>query len=97
MHPLGLLQCTIHFETGGELVYDTALLATGSVPKIPSIPGCDMAGVHVLRTLDDAAALVDAIGDAPVAILGSSFIGLEIDAMGRGLSRTDALKIIKDE
>ena len=68
---------TIHFETGGELVYDTALLATGSVPKIPSIPGCDMAGVHVLRTLDDAAALVDAIGDAPVAILGSSFIGLE--------------------
>jgi nitrite reductase/ring-hydroxylating ferredoxin subunit len=88
---------TIHFETGGELVYDTALLATGSVPKIPSIPGCDTAGVHVLRTLDDAAALVDAIGDAPVAILGSSFIGLETDAMGRGLSRTDALKIIKDE
>ncbi|MFM0212465.1 FAD-dependent oxidoreductase [Paraburkholderia sediminicola] len=69
---------TIHFETGGELVYDTALLATGSVPKIPSIPGCDLAGVHVLRTLDDAAELVDAIGkETQVAILGSSFIGLE--------------------
>jgi NAD(P)H-nitrite reductase large subunit/nitrite reductase/ring-hydroxylating ferredoxin subunit len=72
---------TIHFETGGELLYDTALLATGSVPKIPSIPGHDLGGVVVLRNLDDAAALVDAIGEeaqnAQVAILGSSFIGLE--------------------
>jgi NADPH-dependent 2,4-dienoyl-CoA reductase/sulfur reductase-like enzyme/nitrite reductase/ring-hydroxylating ferredoxin subunit len=72
---------TIHFETGGELTYDTALLATGSVPKLPAIPGVELGGVHVLRSLDDAAALVDAIGDdagqTQVAILGSSFIGLE--------------------
>jgi NADPH-dependent 2,4-dienoyl-CoA reductase/sulfur reductase-like enzyme/nitrite reductase/ring-hydroxylating ferredoxin subunit len=88
---------TIHFDTGGELSYDTALLASGSVPKIPAIPGHELGGVHVLRTLDDAAALVDALGEAvddahrdasgegtqnatqnaQVAILGSSFIGLE--------------------
>lgn len=72
---------TIHFETGGHLTYDTALLATGSVPKQPPIPGVELGGVHVLRSLDDAAALVDAIGDdagqTRVAILGSSFIGLE--------------------
>lgn len=71
----------IHLATGGELHYDTALLATGSVPKLPPIPGCQLGGVHVLRTLDDATVLVDALGDdAPqtsVAILGSSFIGLE--------------------
>ncbi|MFM0339707.1 FAD-dependent oxidoreductase [Paraburkholderia fungorum] len=69
---------TLHFETGGELAYDSALLATGSVPKIPPIPGHDLGGVHVLRTLDDAASLVESIGEtAQVAILGSSFIGLE--------------------
>jgi NADPH-dependent 2,4-dienoyl-CoA reductase/sulfur reductase-like enzyme/nitrite reductase/ring-hydroxylating ferredoxin subunit len=81
---------TIHFETGGTLIYDSALLATGSVPKIPDIPGCELSGVHVLRNLDDATALIDALGDndqqdqrdqqpepAQVAILGSSFIGLE--------------------
>lgn len=72
---------TIHFETGETLTYDTALLATGSVPKVPAIPGCELAGVHVLRNLDDAAALIDALGDdaqhVQVAILGSSFIGLE--------------------
>ncbi|MFM0038741.1 FAD-dependent oxidoreductase [Paraburkholderia strydomiana] len=71
----------IHFETGGSLAYDTALLATGSVPTLPAIPGCELGGVHVLRNLDDAAALIDALGDdaqpTQVAILGSSFIGLE--------------------
>ncbi|MGF6770860.1 NADPH-dependent 2,4-dienoyl-CoA reductase/sulfur reductase-like enzyme/nitrite reductase/ring-hydroxylating ferredoxin subunit [Paraburkholderia sp. GAS199] len=72
----------IHLETGAELHYDTALLASGSTPKTPPIAGCELGGVHVLRSLDDAASLVEAIGDsAPsatqVAILGSSFIGLE--------------------
>lgn len=72
---------TIHFETGGQLIYDTALLATGGVPQLPALPGIELGGVHVLRSLDDAAALADAIGDdagqTQVAILGSSFIGLE--------------------
>ncbi|HEX7933629.1 MAG TPA: FAD-dependent oxidoreductase [Paraburkholderia sp.] len=74
----------VHFETGGELRYETALVATGSVPKVPSIPGCELGGVHVLRHLDDAAAIVDALGEdvasAQIAILGSSFIGLETAA-----------------
>lgn len=81
---------TIHFAAGAAgsgpalepLRYDTALLATGSVPKVPDLPGCELGGVHVLRHLDDAAALIDALGDDPtqtrVAILGSSFIGLEV-------------------
>lgn len=72
---------TLHFETGGTLTYDTALLATGSVPKIPHLPGSELGGVHVLRNLADAAALVDGLGENPdqqqVVILGSSFIGLE--------------------
>jgi NAD(P)H-nitrite reductase large subunit len=75
---------TIHFESGAALTYDTALLATGSVPKLPHIPGVELGGVHVLRSLDDAAALVDAVGDdaseTQVVILGSSFIGLETAA-----------------
>jgi NADPH-dependent 2,4-dienoyl-CoA reductase/sulfur reductase-like enzyme len=51
------------------------------VPKVPAIPGCELGGVHVLRNLDDVVALIDALGDdarhAQVAIIGSSFIGLE--------------------
>ncbi|WCM24753.1 FAD-dependent oxidoreductase [Paraburkholderia bryophila] len=75
---------TIHFESGGELAYDTALLATGSTPRLPDIAGRELGGVHVLRTLDDAATLVDAFGDDPsqvrVAIIGGGFIGLETAA-----------------
>jgi NADPH-dependent 2,4-dienoyl-CoA reductase/sulfur reductase-like enzyme/nitrite reductase/ring-hydroxylating ferredoxin subunit len=83
---------TIHLESGGELTYDTALLASGSTPKVPRIPGCELGGVHVLRHLDHATAIVEALGDADaggpsenagsveVAILGSSFIGLETAA-----------------
>ncbi|WP_233805494.1 FAD-dependent oxidoreductase [Paraburkholderia sp. HP33-1] len=81
---------TIHFESGAggsdqslePLKYDTALLATGGVPKVPDIPGCDLGGVLVLRNLDDASALIDALGDdasqTRVAIIGSGFIGLEV-------------------
>ncbi|MCC8400350.1 FAD-dependent oxidoreductase [Paraburkholderia sp. MMS20-SJTN17] len=81
---------TIHFESGAggsgqsiePLKYDTALLATGGVPRVPDIPGCDLGGVLVLRHLDDASALVDALGDdasqTRVAIIGSGFIGLEV-------------------
>lgn len=93
---------TLHFASGGapaQLTYDTALLCSGSVPRLPAIPGVELGGVHVLRSLDDAAAIVDALaddggsegnednegserseGDTHVAILGSSFIGLETAA-----------------
>lgn len=77
---------TIHLESGGEFVYDTALLATGCVPSVPPIPGRELGGVFVLRHRDDAAQLNEALDEDAdssgkhakhVVILGASFIGLE--------------------
>jgi NADPH-dependent 2,4-dienoyl-CoA reductase/sulfur reductase-like enzyme/nitrite reductase/ring-hydroxylating ferredoxin subunit len=84
---------TIHLETGVELTYDNALLATGSAPKVPDIPGCELGGVHALRNLDDASALVKSLGEAAhVAILGSSFIGLEAaSALTQGGARVTVI------
>ena len=70
----------------GELPYDVAVIATGSANVRPPIPGMDLAGVHQLRTLDDADALRTAAASAGSAVVvGTGFIGCEIAATLRGL------------
>ncbi|HEX3350783.1 MAG TPA: FAD-dependent oxidoreductase [Acetobacteraceae bacterium] len=64
---------------GREIAFDAAVIATGGVPKSLDIPGADLPGVHVLRSQQDAAAiLADVRPGARAVILGSSFIGLEV-------------------
>jgi NADPH-dependent 2,4-dienoyl-CoA reductase/sulfur reductase-like enzyme len=75
---------------GTSLAYDRLVIATGARPRtLPlAIP---REGLHVLRTLDDARALVDDLrGAGRVAIVGGGFIGLEVAAScrARGLAVT---------
>ena len=44
-------------DDGREHRYDQLVLATGSRAAVPAIPGADLPGVFVYRTLDDVAAL----------------------------------------
>ena len=44
---------TVSLPDGSTVRYDKLLLATGSQPRRPPIPGADADGVHYLRTLDD--------------------------------------------
>src|SRR5262245_13600867 len=43
--------------TDATFGYDLLMYATGAAAFVPPIPGCDLAGVHVMRTLDDALAV----------------------------------------
>src|SRR4051812_16079051 len=43
--------------SGEELRYDRALLATGAEPRRLNLPGADLEGVHLLRSVDDSDAL----------------------------------------
>jgi NADPH-dependent 2,4-dienoyl-CoA reductase/sulfur reductase-like enzyme len=65
---------------GSQVSYDGLIIATGGlVRRLPNQP--DIAGVHVLRTLDDAAALRDELVEgARVVVIGAGFIGLEAAA-----------------
>lgn len=64
---------------GDRFAYDTLLLATGAEPI--RLPGFDHPRVHVLRSQADAEALIAALGQARIAaIIGASFIGLEVAA-----------------
>src|SRR5579864_2311983 len=46
--------------SGEEIGYGQLLIATGATPKILSIPGATLAGVHTLRTKADAGSLKQA-------------------------------------
>ena len=73
-------------EDGQELAYDRLLLATGAQPKVPALPGIELAGVHVLRDVDDSLALRRAMqAGARVALVGGGYIGLEVAAAARKL------------
>lgn len=76
---------TLSLPDGTTVGYDKLLLATGSASRRPPIPGSDAAGVHYLRTIDDAATLSAALNPgATLAIVGAGWIGMEVAAGGRG-------------
>ena len=65
------------FASGKTVSYDKLLLATGAAPVVPPIPGIDTVTYHVLRSLDDALGLREAIKSAKRAvILGAGLVGM---------------------
>ena len=71
---------------GHRLAFDRLLIATGSSPRRLTIPGNDLAGVHYLRTVEDADAIRDAaVGAHRVVVIGGGWIGAEVAASMRQL------------
>lgn len=82
---------TVGLADGTTLDWDGLVIATGAAPR--TLPGTEgLAGVHVLRTLDDCLALradLDA-GPRRVIVVGAGFVGAEVAATcrARGLAVT---------
>jgi nitrite reductase (NADH) large subunit len=76
---------TIETAAGGVFPYDALLLASGARAAVPQLTGGGLKGVFVLRTLDDALAILDHLRThARVAVLGGGLLGLEIARALRG-------------
>ena len=61
---------------GTTVEYDRLLIATGSRPVTPPIPGIDLYGVHSCWTMEDARAIMrQAKPGANVVLMGAGFIG----------------------
>ena len=72
---------------GAVYPYNGLVIATGAAPVHPWRDTAP-AGVHLLRTLDDARALRGALSTARrVAVIGAGFIGAEVAAAARRLGR----------
>ncbi|TQM02255.1 nitrite reductase large subunit NirB [Pseudonocardia kunmingensis] len=76
----------VRTASGRELHYDALVLATGSVPFVPPVPGRDLPGCFVYRTLDDLDAIMAAAERAVAApgpgrrsavVVGGGLLGLE--------------------
>ena len=70
----------VQVDDGSPIGFDTLLIASGSSPRRPQIPGADGRHVHNLWTLADALAVMQsASAKRPSAVLvGAGFIGLII-------------------
>ncbi len=70
---------TIETGSGDVFPYDALLLTSGARAAVPALTGSGLKGVFVLRTLDDALAILDHLRThADVAVLGGGLLGLEI-------------------
>lgn len=73
-------QRTVTTASGQVVHYDALVLATGSYPFVPPVPGHDAAGCHVYRTIEDLEAIR---ADAEVettrvgVVVGGGLLGLE--------------------
>ncbi|WP_233836709.1 NAD(P)/FAD-dependent oxidoreductase [Paraburkholderia sp. ZP32-5] len=69
----------LHLQSGREVQFDQMVIATGGVPRNGEIPGADLAGVHVLRSINDSVMIREALSKSRgIAIIGAGVIGMEV-------------------
>ncbi|MGH3371644.1 MAG: FAD-dependent oxidoreductase, partial [Nocardioidaceae bacterium] len=69
---------TVTLDSGERIGYDVLVLATGAAPFVPPVPGHDLDGCFVYRTIEDLEAIRDAAVTATRgAVIGGGLLGLE--------------------
>ena len=69
---------TVTLSDGEVLAYDALVLATGAAPFVPPVPGRELDGCFVYRTIEDLEAIRDASTTAARGVvIGGGLLGLE--------------------
>jgi 3-phenylpropionate/trans-cinnamate dioxygenase ferredoxin reductase subunit len=72
---------TAKLSSGDELSFGQAVLATGANVRRLRVDGCDLDGIHYLRTLGNSDAIRADTGEAEnVVLIGGSYIACEVAA-----------------
>ncbi len=76
----------VELASNERVPYDKLVLATGSKPISPPIPGRDLQCVNLFRSIDEVDAILNDLGSSNrVGIIGGGYIGLEVAASLRQL------------
>ena len=68
----------IRSQKGEKIPYDKVIIATGSYPFVPSVPGIKNRGVFVYRTINDLEMIIQyAKNSKKAAVIGGGLLGLE--------------------
>ncbi|MEU2787419.1 nitrite reductase large subunit NirB [Streptomyces sp. NPDC007100] len=77
---------TVTARSGLTLAYDTLVLATGSYPFVPPVPGKDSTGCFVYRTIEDLLAIEEYAKNCRTGtVVGGGLLGLEAAGALNGL------------
>ncbi len=71
---------SVTLDDGSDIAFDHLVLATGSDPFVPPIPGADLPGCFVYRTIEDLEAIREWSERAEVnagVVIGGGLLGLE--------------------
>ncbi|MER5459525.1 nitrite reductase large subunit NirB [Streptomyces sp. NPDC002668] len=80
---------TVTSRAGRTFAYDTLVLATGSYPFVPPVPGKDSEGCFVYRTIDDLLAIEEYAKNCTTGtVVGGGLLGLEAAGALKGLGLT---------
>src|SRR6476646_7997498 len=72
---------TVTLSSKQEIAFDKALLATGANVRRLTVDGCELEGIHYLRTLANSDSIRDDVADIEhVVLIGGSYIACEVAA-----------------
>ncbi len=88
----------VTLDDGDTIDFDRLLIATGSSPVPPPIPGADLPGVQPLWTLDHVERVLRTCGDLSrprVVLIGAGFVGLIV--VGAMFKKGWQLQVVEQE
>jgi 3-phenylpropionate/trans-cinnamate dioxygenase ferredoxin reductase subunit len=81
---LALAASEVVLDGGDRVGFDRLLLATGSAARRLPVPGAELDGVHLLRTVHESDRLRDALqAGVRAVVIGAGWIGCEVAATAR--------------
>jgi 3-phenylpropionate/trans-cinnamate dioxygenase ferredoxin reductase subunit len=77
---LSLSDRKAELSNGQTVSFDKALIATGANVRRLQVPGCELSGIHYLRTLANSESIRDDASGKRVVLIGGSYIACEVAA-----------------